>query len=182
MKNMISLSNYFYSNLRQKEMEAKDNQLKMSRKPNGEKSSDDAKLSENKNSEAVKPGKREGTSKPSETKPVAKKIKGSDYAAWDKFNVEEDLVIFVASTSSRFLFVSFTSNVVIVVVLISPYRRRFNLIYFDAIFVFWLQDDDDEGSEGSEEDSEDEEQFLIQQAIVEKDKGNDFFKVKGYQW
>ena len=107
MKNMISLSNYFYSNLRQKEMEAKDNQLKMSRKPNGEKSSDDAKLSENKNSEAVKPGKREGTSKPSETKPVAKKIKGSDYAAWDKFNVEEDLVIFVASTSSRFLFVSF---------------------------------------------------------------------------
>ena len=57
MKNMISLSNYFYSNLRQKEMEAKDNQLKMSRKPNGEKSSDDAKLSENKNSEAVKPGK-----------------------------------------------------------------------------------------------------------------------------
>ena len=26
-------------------------------------------------------------------------------------------------------------------------------------------------------DSEDEEQFLIQQAVIEKDKGNEFFKV-----
>ena len=93
-------------------MEAKDKQLKMS-KPGVDKSekvseTEAPKIKEEKTKKKIlisevdssnkakeggpKSGKREGAAKPDESKPVPKKIKSYDYAAWDKFDVDKALV------------------------------------------------------------------------------------------
>jgi hypothetical protein len=51
-----------------------------------------------------KSGKRESAAKLEESKPVPKKIKSYDYAAWDKFDVDKALVyLYISKFSLKFL-------------------------------------------------------------------------------
>jgi hypothetical protein len=76
-------------------MEAKDEQLKLIKKEPPSKPSSEVQPPKGKTVEeggSPKSGKREGGKK-SGADPAAKKIKGCDYAAWDKFDADKALVL-----------------------------------------------------------------------------------------